>query len=242
MNKKRLVVDGRLVGLSLGTSFSPDHMYGIHDMRDAFDVPRTVVEQGVPDEPMFGAAVRQIRHNAAVMIKDGDRHIIGHTRGNPDYLAHLAQLGQVDDFDAYWHMSGFALVTRDAGLAERVWNAFQTLDVMFITGEVSMLGAESGLNMLFVSECPQNLLDDMWESDRQAHMARQQMEESGIRDELASADVCYQMLMPKLHDGQLVFFFQASEPDIHNSGWFSIEELRQLCRGEGPIIKKQKTT
>jgi len=87
----------------------------------------------------------------------------------------------------------------------------------------------------------------MWEDgDKELAKLYKDVEETGIKKKLENANLRYYALSPSRPNKNMktkynvMFWLNPQQQDIHNYGYFSVEQLEEWIEGKGPIPKKKK--
>jgi len=152
---------------------------------------------------------------------------------------------------ASWSNNSFAILARDEeykSFLHELFNAFKNKDVAFgVKTSVFNTAPLTGLNMVIVSKVSKEDKQELIQSDKLYAKLLKEVKDSGIENYLAQnvpkyyGGKPYFALSPKYdQDGKIKFWLNPSDQKKYNYGWFTLEELRQWGRGEGPVIKKDK--
>lgn len=115
--------------------------------------------------------------------------------------------------------------------------------------------ANSSLNLMICSNIPREGLVQMESCDKETWELQRDAEKTGIEKKIKKAGLKFYALSPRRgllesrvshgdvppskHD--IMFWLNPLEQNVFNSGWFTVEELEEWTRGEGPVVKtKQK--
>ncbi len=148
---------------------------------------------------------------------------------------------------------------------KQLYEAMQKKDaVIFLGGRSGPIG-NAGLNLCILSAIPQEYLDSMKNGDIDLYKMVKAAEKTGIKKKIdeynSKSDDNYKMLVScwKPHGYMalsprwanedekertkydVVFWLNPYNQDIHNFGWFTVEELEQWLEDEGPILKSLVT-
>ena len=237
--------DGVLVGVCLGIDFNVKHESGITGIRTAFGMKSTAIENKLlgivkKEVPVFGAPVRQITNNVASFFKESDTYILGYTKGNPEYLKSYASSRTNDIFDAYWDQNSFVIISEDDKM-RTLWSAFTKNDMLIFTGGISKLAVTGGLNILIKSKCPDYILSDMRNFDRDAYDLNKKLSKTRIIERLKESGCLCKEIYPQFNrvgnTSSIVFWINPVDRKKYKSGWFSETDLEDCIKGTGPIIK-----
>tara|TARA_B100001778_G_scaffold330827_1_gene333971 strand:- start:2677 stop:3564 length:888 start_codon:yes stop_codon:yes gene_type:complete len=159
-----------------------------------------------------------------------------------------------------WDGSSFGIHVK--GEQPHAWlkelhQAFLNGDAVIYLGQPPIPAfSNSSLNLMIASRIPQEGLDTMEQADREQWELERDAEKTGIAKKLEKAGLRYYSLKPsrgvledRVSHGKtpptkydLMFWLNPREQDIHNHGWFTVEELEQWIEGKGPVPKKETTS
>lgn len=253
---RKWIMDGdTFVGVSFGSDYCAEHEWGIKDLRDSFGVTKSVMEKRLlglktVEVPLYGIDVRMIRKNSAVFFQNGDTYLIGYTDGNSEFLKSLFKTEKnylersSEGILGLWDGRSFALLSKDKEKMEALRDAFDELDIAIFLGASEAFSNGSGLNLCIASKMPQAVKDGMKASDMNAYNLRLAADKTGIEERLRKADKRYYALSPRWKPGSnktvVDFWLNPVDQQTVNYGQFTVEELDQWIKGEGPIPMKNK--
>lgn len=151
-----------------------------------------------------------------------------------------------DDIASAWSShSGFAIHVRgqeNVALLTQLHDALQALDVSL--ADPTLFGFKrTAMSLVQNAKLSQALRDEVRENDL-AHLRLQRAaEDSGVAALLKAAGKGWYALSPAWRAGEgseLLFYLNPAQQHRYSSGWFTVEELRQWARDEGPVAQHQQ--
>lgn len=238
---RKWIMDGdTFIGVSLGSDYCAEHEWGIKDIREDFGVRKSVIEKRLlglksVEVQLYGIDVRMIHKNRLSFFNQGDTYVLGYTNGNPEYLKSLFKTEKeylertLEGLVGLWDGRSFAVISKDKEKMEALRDAFEAKDIAIFMGASDVFSNGSGLNLCIASKMPQEVKDGM----------------TGIEDRLQKAKCRYYALSPRWKPGtnqtEVDFWLYPMDQQDNNYGQFTVEELDQWIKGEGPIpMKKQE--
>lgn len=250
---RKWIMDGdTFVGVSFGSDYCAEHEWGINDIRSDFGVVKSVIEKRLlgltsVEVPLYGIDVRMIHENPVAFFKQGDTYVLGHSGRNPEFLKSLVKTEKpylersAEGLLGLWDGRSFALLSKDKEKMEALRDAFDDLDIAIFMGGSSAFSNGSGLNLCIASRVPQDVKDGMIASDINGHNLRKAADKTGIERRLAKAGIRYYALSPRWKPGsnntEVDFWLNPYDQQANNYGQFTVDELDQWIKGEGPVIK-----
>lgn len=253
---RKWIMDGEtFVGVSFGSDYCAEHEWGIKDIREDFDVRKSVIEKRLlglktVEVQLYGIDVRMIHNNRVSFFEQNGTYLLGYTDGNPEFLKSLFKTESsyldraAEGFLGLWDGRSFALISKDKEKMFALRDAFSELDIAIFMGASEVFSNGSGLNLCIASKIPKVVTDGMRESDMSAHNLRIAADKTGIEDRLHKGKCRYYALSPRWKSGsnktEVVFWLNPVEQQTNNYGEFTVAELDQWINGEGPIPMKQE--
>lgn len=261
-----LADDGTLQGLALGYDRCGEHQRGIAPMLALLglvmpDYPLGVEGRQAKTAPT-GSLVfdqflvkpkdqRRKRYQAAMLLLEA--HAVANGRTGP-YCQKEYDLGFRSeptkhharpeyDLAVSWSHKGFALCVRgEANIARlrELHEAFLACDVaVAVPWERAFL--RGGLSFVIPSRMPAEAKATVLARD-QDHLALvQAADATGIEALLEAADKRWYALAPSWFDDrkdEVIFYLNPCEQRRYDGGWFTVAELQQWARDEGPVLKE----
>lgn len=252
--------NNNLLGVSLGFDFCAEHEWGTKPLRDAFGVGEesdigleSRKTTRVPKHFYFRTREVDGKPEAMLIHSDfwkDDEESINKTLnynfgGSGNENSELSSYDNDWEFISAWSENDFAIKVRgEEGVKrlEEVYEAFKNNNIVFGMKPAAL--SRGGLFFGIYSNYDEEFKAAVLEQDREALKLEEFVEKSGIRQELREAKCRYFALsQPRWADEtktEVRMWLNPMEQDKNNCGWFSISELRQWIKGEGPIPKKNK--
>lgn len=146
------------------------------------------------------------------------------------------------DLAVAWSHKGFALCVRgEENLARlrELRDAFTACDIsVAVPWEHSFL--RGGLSFVIPSRMPAEAKAKVLARDQDNLALSQAADATGIEEMLTAAGKKWHALSPSWFDDQkdeVIFCLNPCEQHRYNHGWFTLAELQQWARNEGPVIK-----
>jgi hypothetical protein len=240
---KSVVVDGKLVAVSLGADFAAEHEWGIQDIRRAFNM----------NPNGLGLARTQITHCSrflqyctaeyeyqkekyafeALLLGRDDNHI--------PYIEEPWKF-KADGWYGAWNERSFMLAARSEEKKEQLrdlYKSFQSLDVCIWLGGGQFL-ENPGLTFGIVSRMPKEIFETWETADKAKHLLKEKAAATGIEARLKAAGKKWFALSPRNEQGQLKFLLNPMDQINDNWGFYTVQELDQWIEGKGPVVKGKK--
>lgn len=231
-----LIYKNDFIGVNLGADATSEHEWGIKPIRQAFGMRNDGVgieRRIITCVPKLDGAYRR----ALVCIVEkgfayGDRSIAA------DALPHDLR-NTKDELVTAWSEGSFGAVANTASVANRlhrVYEAFERKDIAMWLGGGGIL-QNAGLCIAIASKIPQYITAEWREKDLEAKRLQEDVQATGIEEELKRAGKRWFALSPRREGKKLVFWLNPFDQRDNNYGWFTIEDLRLWIAGKGPIPK-----
>lgn len=261
---------GALQGLSLGFDRRAEHVQGITPLLAQLGVNLEQHPIGLHERKVNTArplvrfsiyefmpkVARRRRYPAALLV------VMGQAPG--ESLRTLTEAEMVDRFDldfvrppthrlnrpefdlvTAWSGKGFAVHAR----GERNIELLEQLHGRLMAHDLAVLappqpGGALGTVKLLVasqmSEQDQAQLEALDIANRELSLA---VFETGLLAQLSRAGAQYHALTPAWFDeakDEVIFHLEPSQPNSHNTGWFTLAELREWAVGRGPVVRDRR--
>ncbi len=250
-----LKANGDLIGISLGADFTAEHEWGIKGIKSGFGISL--------DDKIFGIARRLISKVPVEKIyfkETGTKSILifHNSRWFADDLKKTDKHPMIDrelrpyrdDLGTAWDETSFGIYVKDKKGKQYLKELYKTI----IAGNVAIwLGGggvfqNAGLTIGIVNQIPDEGLKTLYEGDKKIYETDQVAKKTGIFEELKKAGKSYFALSPgsvlkNTKDGDVktkysvMFFLNPHEQQKYNSGWYTVEQLKQWIKETGPIVK-----
>jgi hypothetical protein len=246
--KLLITEDGRLVGVTLSADATSEHEWGIDGIRRMFGIDKTlpgILSRKITKVPAtlrwidwddgtcgFGVFSKyEVTGTAKVP------HGIDYFRGGSGKPKGVGQIAGA------WDEASFGVrVTDDLREQLRtVFDGFATNDICIMIGGGPIAFAAHGLMIVRYSLLPASVDQQLQEKQKEAQEIKDYEEKSGIKARLRQAGCQFGYLgAKKMHDGTWGWWLNNGKnpnrqyhEDLH--GWYTLEQLEQWARGEGPI-------
>lgn len=240
-----LTENNNFFGFHLPADFTAEHEWGIVDMKRCFGIPNPEITC----EP-FGLERRKstiVPENLHYLEKDKEIYLFMNSYGDhiPNDLKYYR-----DGIGGAWDGNGFGIVVSKenenyCNKIKEIKQAIDACDVAVFLGGGRVF-ENSGLNVAIASKISKKNIK-LWEDgDKELAKLYKDAEETGIKKKLEDANLRYYALSPSRPNKNMktkynvMFWLNPQKQDIHNYGYFSVEELEQWIEGKGPIPKKKK--
>lgn len=154
-----------------------------------------------------------------------------------------------------WDDGSFGVHVRgkeNVALLEEVWTAFQAKDAAIWLGGGGVF-QRAGLVLGILSRLPAAGLENLRAGDEDYYKLGLAKKATGIEEILTAAGKRWYALTPgwKLKSTRLgevqtehpvMFFLNPCEQQKYDSGWFTVEQLKEWAKDEGPVVKKKPTS
>ena len=238
--------NGQVLGVCLSSDFTSEHEWGINGINQAFGKPGADSQKfSVPKQiPIFGLERRKItqvpkdfywfesnKHAGIVYWNAWDK-----VRRDP---AETRELGFGNGaLAAAWDEKSFAVISTDVLQLTDLLEIFESMYAL--NGAIFLGGRETvfdnpGLCLAIASRLPKEMTDGWYAVDKEAYEVQQEMAATGIEELLRTAGKEYFALSPRRKDGKLIFWLNPQEQNKNNSGWFTLEDLKDWAAGKGKI-------
>jgi hypothetical protein len=248
---------GQIIALNLGSDFCAEHEWGIAGIKNTFAIDPTIP----------GIEGRTIKNKSVTLNTFGVRlDIFG--RRSTKKIEKLTLYGLVpspkwkyssetnsdyswvtkgsmwdpekDQIKGYWSESRFLFLLEKKSEVDEFVEAFSRADISIWLGSAGPFKG-GGLCIAITSRLPKEFTDSMMESDLDHIKLKKFFDKTGIEKILSSAGKKYYALSPRWKNDEkteIQVWLNPSDQDIHNYGWYTIDELKQWANNKGPIIKK----
>lgn len=249
---------GEFVGVCMGSDFCAEHEFGIDTIKNDFGIVTSEKNNFLlglvkKEIPIFGIECRRIRRvpeHFQLFDKDGFHGVASYSGRNKQWVSHLFDDGvnkmktSAYEFSSYWDEKSFLLVTKpdDHDRFDDIVRSIREMDAAIFIGGAGAF-SNGGLNIVIISKMQQDVRDAMSKLDESKYRLKATAEATGIHEEAKRAGKAYFALSPGWKDKsekEIHFWLNPYEQDKYNAGWYSLTELRQWFKNEGPIIKEDK--
>lgn len=144
-----------------------------------------------------------------------------------------------EELIGYWREKDFAVLLEDRSIVEEFVEAFAKKDIAVWVGASGPF-RNGGLIIAIASRLPADFVQEMRESDLDAIELQRAAARTGIHAKLKRAHLRYFALSPRWSDENkkdVKFWLNPYDQTNNNSGWYTVEDLKQWIVGQGPIPK-----
>jgi len=276
--------EGELVGLQMGADFTSEHEWGIKSLSmdlgiiDIYKAERTKVfgaeRYRVKDIRDCLWFYRTKTTNESVLLYDCGIHFGSWLKDQeeklPGSLNKIVDRYNISIFKPFrdekpgtiataWDGNSFGIHVKgkkESDYLEKIKQALLDNNAIVYLGEPPLPAfSNSSLNIMILSEIPQEGLDHMKDCDKTTYNLKKDAEKTGIAKKLDKAGKKYFALRPRrgllksrVSHGEvppskynIMFCLNPMDQHINNSGWFTVEELQQWIKNEGPVVKVKET-
>lgn len=251
-NNEVIKKNGKIVGINLGADFTSEHEWGIDGIKRSFGIDSKKIGidgrsiNTVP-ETLYRQEVKI--HNKKYYVLILLRYALGSW-----YCPDRTQLIDKDiqsfelnpndkGISTAWDESSFGILVdeNNKNVVEDLYEAFKNKDIV-IGVSPSGVFQNGGLKILVKSEIEKEVVNSIKESDLDAIRLKEAAEKTGIHKILEKAGKKYFALSPRWKDDtkkEVIFWLNPYEQNIHNFGWFGVEELKQWAEDKGVVMMKK---
>ncbi len=244
--------NAKFYGINLGWDFVSEHEWGIKDIQEAFGIRNKLEVYGLEKRLIRELPFRNslkwwnyvaicqhddcLLNNEMRMACSSSRSAFGILYNAPDKPP--AFTGEIC---TGWSENSFAIWIRDGSYNSKVMDIYHAIlrrDAAIYVGRDDVPFSAHGLNIVIASQAPQELWMALEAEDRATHLLDQEVERTGIRDQLKAKGIGGLKLRPyKTETGQLCFSVKANHfwKELHpeftlEDGHYGLEELQSRIR------------
>jgi hypothetical protein len=252
--------NGDLAGLAMGSDFCAEHEWGVDGMRRLFGC----------DDSKDGVARRQIntipkdlRQHSGVQTHSSDKRKKGRPydaiflsplqsyHQPPEDLANGGELRTSGErtLSCAWDEKTFGILAfgeKDKKNLALLWEAFQKKDIAFWPN-IGVFHIGGGLIFCIVSRIPSEDRANQVADDLDHKELLKTAEATGIAAELKAVGKEWFSLSPKWAKEikkntkfPVVFWLNPYKQDQHKYGWWTVEDLKEWARDQGPIMMTEE--
>lgn len=249
-NDKQFIIENNiLLGVCLGYDHCAEHEWGIKGIQRKFGL------NGSNDMSKFGIEKRiitKIPENLHFTNYTSNKNkmsglLFTNLWGDEKpskYLKKNVEIG--GGISAAWDESSFGIVTdkENSKYLEEIYEAIQKKDVTIsLKGNWNPFGG-SGLCIMIASRLPKEVIQKVYDSDKDYYNLQETSKLTGIYNKLAEAGKKYFARSPRWKKNMngdfetkydVVFWLNPQEQHKNNSGWYTVEDLEMWIEGKGPI-------
>ena len=154
---------------------------------------------------------------------------------------------------AAWDAESWAFATKDPEVTKHLEELVEALRkrdaAVYLGGMSDNPFKRNGLCVVIASRLPKAIVENMYEVDEDYYNLTQAVKATGIEKQLKEAGCGYYGLKPSWKTFEregleqteypVVFFLNPQDQQRCNFGWYTVEQLQEWTRGEGPVIKSE---
>lgn len=254
--------DGVFIGICCGWDYTAEHEWGIKRMQEYLGIR-------YEEEGLFGLDRRKINNPPAHLVCrkiNGITYLICRSSApwreedvnkpsaHEKECLHFYDYEGAADSVAAWDAENWAFATKDSEAGKHLKELAEALKkgdaAVYLGGMDDNPFKRNGLCVVIASRLPKQIVDDMYKVDENYHNLMQAVKATGIEEQLKEADCGYYALKPSwktdikregLENSEhpVVFFLNPRDQQQYNFGWYTVEQLQEWARGEGPVIKSE---
>lgn len=247
--------NGLLIGINLGADFCSEHEWGIKELRKAFgmnDKGYGLDKRIARDIPMVNNWRTGKKETAVHLIEQKDQTILLVGIPMPEklelrhYYLERAEY-QSDKLITAWDEKSFGLNAKskeDQLAVKAIYNAIQSGDLAIWVGGGGVF-QNGGLVLTIASRIPADKVQLLKDADIDRESLEKAAEKTGIAKKLEKSGKRWFALSPRWSKGfdvktkhSVVFWLNPCEQQIHNFGWFTVEDLELWADSKGPCMTK----
>lgn len=237
---------GLLQGVYLGADFCAEHEHGIKYLKSICNL----------DDSQIGVERRRIRnldekvlHSSTCKINKQEWYYISinlyDINPNSRYFERTFSYCNRDaEIITAWDDSGFIVLVKNQKVIEQLKKAIQDGNAA-----IGLFGGgvfeNSGLGVYIISNLGDNIISKMKSDDEDVIKLKEASDKTGIHDYLTSKGMKWYALSPgwnnvkKKTNYPVIYWLNPYNQDIHNYGWFTVEDLRDWADNNGPVMMKK---
>jgi len=253
-------------GVILGYDYCSEHEWGIKDIRrkyqmddDAIGINKRKIQNAHKDLNMGSITIGEREKRKTYYYLTSFQHTYGTPEENVKHTRETVKrcLNSYGDSEIHsaWDEGDFVFALKEKKLVDEMWEAFQRKDIaIFGSGSSNPFGG-SGLAIFIISKLPESYIKSMAEADEDRIALLKAAEKTGIAKKLEKANSKYEgwhkpysyfALSPswigeKQKDKSkypVIFWLNPMNQQHVNFGWYTVEDLEQWMKNEGPVPMK----
>lgn len=240
-------IDDKLIGFNLGADYCGEHERGIKDIIRDFQIDNNKIGierrmiTVVPETLIYkDVTYNKLKCHLLVFVPrwyiDKKFKI---TKKNLDSWE-LYNYFLEDGITTSWDDKSFAILTTDKYKKElkELYQAFLNLDVAIGIGP-SEVFKNGGLKLCIKSKLPEDMIEKIKEDDLDYISLQEAAEKTNIKELLKNTGKEYYSLSPKWKDEnkkEVIFWLNPYKQDIYNSGWYTVEDLKDWANNKGKVL------
>lgn len=257
--------NGVLLGINLGADFTSEHEWGIEGIKSAFglkDKQKSILGN---QKPLLGIDRRKINNKVDLIFKDivikKEKHkVLIHSSSwlkehaekaiDNKWIPSDLHIYGDEKMACAWDENSFGIMVKEDYFEEltQIYEAFMNLDIV-IGMSPSHAFKNGGLVFSITSRLPKETIENIYNKDLDAINLKKAAEETGIYELLDKVGKGsfkgYFALSPRWKDEskkEVIFWLNPYHQNIHNFGWFTVEDLKEWAEDKGKIMMNKKTS
>lgn len=260
----------QMVAINLGADFTAEHEWGIKDLYQTLGVKNDEKVMGIERYRVCNpkmdniVVIEENKNNAALICLQYQfdmKYLVGQTL---DKMFH-GELNIGDgELATAWDGKTFGIrVKRPVNIKriKRLYDAIKNKEAAVWLGGGGGVFQNAGLCVGIINAIPEQMKEQM----KTAHVDRKNLEDAsaatGIKQKIDALNEAYQKKNPgypyhipcgyfalspswmhkdQQSDHPVIYWLNPREQQKNHHGWYTVEELEQWMKGEGPIIEKAK--
>lgn len=249
-----------VIGLNLGADYCAEHEWGISSILLYFGInPGVGLESRImtklPNERLTVIDDVKKKKTGKTVLTFNDYSALSDPTKVPDIFKMRNVKGEFNRLQTAWDEKSFGICAHspeDRENLRKLIEAFKVNDVAIWLGGGGVF-QNAGLVMVIASKVPSESKAVMKEVDEDVLALKNADLATGIKEELKTAGKGYYALSPKwaneiksTKDGEIktefnvIYWLNPMNQSEYNYGWFTVEQLKQWAKNEGPCIKQKE--
>jgi len=244
--------NGELIGINLGADSCAEHEWGINGIAKSFGIIEDKTTLGIerrmvnefPDSNIIFTQCKINKKNYTVFIYDSYYRFSEYKEKIKEYLpSDLKPFGD-EDLVCAWSERSFGILVSNKYKKELeiLYKAFQDKDIAIGIGGGHVF-KNGGLKFVIASKLPKNIINETYEADLDYYNLQKVAQETGIYELLDKAGKGnfkgWMALSPRWKNEEkkeVIFWLNPEQQQIHNFGWFTVEDLKEWAENKGKIM------
>jgi hypothetical protein len=254
--------NGVLLGINLGADFTSEHEWGIKGIKDVFGLKDEQANFFGIKKPLYGVERRKINNKVDLLFKEVivnkekcmvlilDRWSKQYAEESKDnkWIPNDLNIYRDEKMACAWDERSFGIMVKEDYFKEltEIYNAFMNLDIV-IGISPSHAFKNGGLIFTIASRLPKETVEEIYNNDLDAIRLKEAAEATGIYELLEKAGKGkykgWMALSPRWKDDEkkeVIFWLNPEHQNIHNFGWFTVEDLKEWAENKGKIMMSKK--
>lgn len=249
--------EGKLVGVCLGYDYCAEHEWGIKGIKRSLGIwsgdPKT-------EKKVFGFKRHKITNGSSVKwfettVKKkkfyGISNYSSNWRKEEEVLKYLKEFISSYDLEkelhSAWDENAFVFWSPNKQRMKILFDAFQNTNILYGMHKSNNPFAGSGLIFMLGDYVTEEEEKEVIEEQKKYYDLHKRVNKTKILENLRKAGCEFYACSPKEFDSEeamnsklkgVLFWLNPMGQDKNNSGWYTIEELKEWINGKGPIPKE----